>query len=166
MKKIEKLDSLLTRGKGYVKTSEALALGISAPYFYDFVSKRSLVRVARGLYKSDDSWEDELYVISALNQRVCFSHETALFLNELMEREPFEITVSAPRGYNASHLRKRKIRIFQLREELYLIGKTTLYTPLGHVVASYDKERAICDLLGNKDNTDIQIFQTAVKLYF
>lgn len=166
MKKLDQLDTLLHSGNGYVLISDALALDISAPYFYDFVSKRSLSRVARGLYKSDDAWEDELYVISVLNQRVCFSHETALFLNELMEREPYEITVSAPRGYNASHLRKRKIRVFQFREEQYLIGKTSLETPMGHRVAAYDKERAICDLLGNKVNTDIQIFQTAFRMYF
>ncbi|NLD32057.1 MAG: abortive phage infection protein [Trichococcus flocculiformis] len=165
MKKIDQLDALLQRGNGYILISDALALDISAPYVYDFVAKRSLCRVASGLYKSDDAWEDELYAISILNQRVCFSHETALFLNELMEREPFEITVSAPRGYNASHLRKRKIRVFQLREEQYLIGKTSLETPRGHRVAAYDKERAICDLLRNKVNTDIQIFQTAFRLY-
>lgn len=166
MKKIDQLDALLQQGNGYILTSEALDLDISAPYFYEFISKRSLTRVAGGLYRSEDAWEDELYVISVMNQRVCFSHETALFLNELMEREPFEITVSAPRGYNATHLRKRKIRVFQLREVQYLIGKTTLTTPMGHAVAAYDKERAICDLLGNKDNTDIQIFQTAFRLYF
>ncbi len=166
MKKIDQLDVLLEQGKGYILTSDVLALAISAPYFYDFVSKRALIRVARGLYKSDDAWEDELFVISVLNRRVCFSHETALFLNELMEREPFEITVSAPRGYNASHLRKRHIRVFQLPEEDFLIGKTTLTTPMGHKVVAYDKERAICDLLSNKDKTDIQIFQAAFRLYF
>ena len=165
MRKIDQLEALLQMGNGYILTSDALALDISAPYFYDFVSKYSLNRVGRGLYKSDDAWEDELYAISILNQRVCFSHETALFLNDLMEREPFEITVSAPRGYNASHLRKRKIRVFQLHKEQYLIGKTSLETPMGHKVTAYDKERAICDLLANKAHTDIQIFQTAFKLY-
>ncbi len=165
MRKIDQLDALLQMGNGYILISDALALDISAAYFYEFASKRSLNRVGRGLYRSDDAWEDELYAISILNQCVCFSHETALFLNDLMEREPFEITVSAPRGYNASHLRKRKIRVFQLHEEQYLIGKTSLETPMGHRVTAYDKERAICDLLGNKANTDIQIFQTAFKLY-
>ncbi len=165
MRKIDQLDALLKDGKGYITRRAALALDISAAYFYDFVSKRSLIRVASGLYKSDDAWDDELYVVSLLNQRVCFSHESALFLNELMEREPFEIIVSAPRGYNASHLRRRNIRVFQLPEEAFFIGRTTLLTPMGHHVSAYDKERAICDLLGNKDNTDIQIFQTAFKLY-
>lgn len=166
MQKSDQLETLLQEGKGYISTKDALSLGISAPYFYDFVSQHALIREARGLYRNEDAWEDELYVISILNQRVCFSHETALYLNDLMEREPFEITVTAPRRYNASHLRKRNIRVFQLPEDQYSIGLTILATPMGHNVAVYDKERAILDLLRNKEHTDIQIFRTAFKLYF
>lgn len=166
MKKIDQIVQLLEEGNGYIRTSDASALDISAPYFYDFAKKHKLIRVARGLYKTEDAWDDELYVISSLNRQVCFSHETALFLNNLMEREPFEITVSAPRGYNAAHLRRRQIRVFQLDKKKFLLGKTELSTPFDNMVASYNKERAVCDLLRNKENTDIQIFQYAFKLYF
>lgn len=166
MEKANKLNKLLEEGNGYIKTSDALRLGISAPYFYDFAADNSLIRAARGLYKTEQAWDDELYEISALNRQVCFSHETALYLNDLMEREPFEITVTAPRGYNATHLRKRQIRVFQLDEYLYSLGKTELLTPFGNKVASYDKERAMCDLLRNKEKTDVQIFRTAFRTYF
>lgn len=166
MKKIDQITQLLEKGNGYIKTSDVLDLNISAPYFYEFVKDNSLIRVSRGLFKTEDAWDDELYEISTLNQKVCFSHETALYLNDLMEREPFEITVTAPRGYNATHLRKRNIRVFQLENDLYLLGKTELKTPFANTVIAYDKERAMCDLIRNKDNTDIQIFQTAFKLYF
>ncbi len=166
MKKKDQLLLLLKEGNGYIRTSDALVLDISAPYFYGFTKEQDLIRVARGMYKTKDAWDDELYVISALNRQVCFSHETALYLNDLMEREPFEMTVSAPRGYNAAHLRRRQIRVFQFEKDKYMLGKTELYTPFGNMVTVYDKERAICDLLRNKDNTDIQIFQAAFKLYF
>ena len=83
-----------------------------------------------------------------------------------MEREPFEITVSAPRGYNATHLRKRGIRVFQMEQEKFLLGIKELPTPFGNMVAVYDKERAVCDLLRNKENTDVQIFQFAFKSFF
>jgi len=166
LKKSDQLFQLLEQGNGYISTSDALALDISAPYFYDFTKEQGLVRVARGLYKTEDAWDDELYVISNLNKQVCFSHETALYLNNLMEREPFEITVSAPRGYNATHLRKRQIRVFQLDKNKFLLGKAELSTPFGNMVTAYDKERTICDLLRNKENTDVQIFQFAFKLYF
>lgn len=166
MKKIEQLAKLLEDKNGYIQTKDALTLGVSVPYFHKFVGKNSLIRVARGLYKAEDAWRDELYEISALNSQICFSHETSLYLNDLMEREPFEVTVTVPRGYNATHLRKRKIRVYQMEQEQFLLGKTELPTPFGNMVAVYDKERAICDLLRNKDNTDVQIFQFAFKSFF
>jgi predicted transcriptional regulator of viral defense system len=166
MKKADQLTQMLEEGNGYIQTKDALKLGISVPYFHNFVAKNSLVRVARGLYRTEDTWKDELFEISALNLQVCFSHETALYLNNLMEREPFEITVSAPRGYNATHLRKRGIRVFQMEQEKFLLGIKELPTPFGNMVAVYDKERAVCDLLRNKENTDVQIFQFAFKSFF
>ncbi|MGB4610711.1 MAG: abortive phage infection protein [Saccharofermentanales bacterium] len=166
MKKTDLLTQLLEKGNGYIKTSDVLNLDISNSCFYEYVADHSLIRVARGLYKAEYAWDDILYEISTLNQQVCFSHETALYLNDLMEREPFEITVTAPRGYNATHLRKRQIRVYQLEKQLYLLGKSELNTPFGNKVNAYNKERSICDLLRYKEKTDIQIFQAAFKLYF
>ncbi len=165
MKKIKQLSLLLEKESGYIKTSDALQLDISVPYLHDFVKMHSLIKISRGLYKTEEAWTDELYEISILNKQICFSHETALYLNGLMEREPFEIIVSAPRSYNAAHLRNRNIHVFQLDKERYLLGKSECSTPLGHMVSSYNKERSICDLMRNKENTDIQIFQFAFKLY-
>lgn len=166
VKKIDQLTQLLENKNGYIQTKDALTIGVSMPYFHEFVAKNELIRVARGLYRTEDAWQDELYEISALNSRICFSHETSLYLNDLMEREPFEITVTVPRGYNATHLRKRRIRVYQMEQEQFLLGKTELPTIFGNLVAVYDKERAICELLRNKDNTDAQIFQFAFKSFF
>lgn len=166
VKKIDQLTQLLKNKNGYIQTKDALMIGVSVPYFHEFVAKNELIRVARGLYRAEDAWQDELYEISALNSRICFSHETSLYLNDLMEREPFEITVTVPRGYNATHLRKRRIRVYQMEQEQFFLGKTELPTIFGNMVAVYDKERAICDLLRNKDNTDTQIFQFAFKSFF
>lgn len=166
VKKIDQLTQLLKNKNGYIQTKDALTLGVSVPYFHEFVAKNELIRVARGLYRTEDAWQDELFEISALNSRICFSHETSLYLNDLMEREPFEITVTVPRGYNATHLRKRKIRVYQMEQKQFLLGKTELPTIFGNMVAVYDKERAVCDLLRNKANTDVQIFQFALKSFF
>ena len=117
VKKIDQLTQLLENKNGYIQTKDALTIGVSMPYFHEFVAKNELIRVARGLYRTEDAWQDELYEISALNSRICFSHETSLYLNDLMEREPFEITVTVPRGYNATHLRKRRIRVYQMEQE-------------------------------------------------
>lgn len=50
--------------------------------------KYGLERVARGLYMSQDAWEDGLYVIQVRYPEAVFSHETALYLLNLANREP------------------------------------------------------------------------------
>jgi predicted transcriptional regulator of viral defense system len=164
--KYEQLNDLLENGNGYIRRGDSLKLGISGQYFSDYVNDKSLVRVARGMYKTKDTWYDEHYIISEMNEKICFSHETALYLNELMERVPKKIMVSAPRGYNSTHLRNKNIKVFHLEQDKFLLGQTILKTSYGNDVKTYNKERAICDLIRYKENTDIEIFQTAMKLYF
>jgi hypothetical protein len=82
-----------------------------------------------------------------------------------IRREPGQITVTVRAGYNASHLRKRKVRVYQVKEDVCNIGASGIQTNYGNHVAVYDRERTICDLIKNKENTDIQVFQTAMKEY-
>lgn len=44
------LDSLLRNNNGFLKTSNAVAAGISREYLGDYVRKNGLERVAHGLY--------------------------------------------------------------------------------------------------------------------
>ena len=50
-----------------------------------------------------------MYRIQAKNQRIIFSHETALYLRDLTDRDPIELSVTIPYGYNATHLRDEGI---------------------------------------------------------
>lgn len=165
MKKFEILDSLVVRGNGYLLTSDVIKEGVSKPTLASYVRYRSMKRVGKGIYFSDDAWPDELYLLYLQNRRIYFSHETALYLHGLMEREPSQITVTVKAGYNASHLRRKKIHVYQVKEEIYHLGTSGLQTNYGNQVAVYDRERTICDLIKNKDNTDIQVFQYAMKEY-
>ena len=40
-----------------------------------------------------------------------------------------------------------------------------MLTPFGHSVPVYNMERTICDIIRNRNNTEIQTFQTALKQY-
>ena len=97
-----KLDEMLEAGGGYLLTSDVVKAGISKPVLAVYVDKRGLIRAAHGVYFSDDYWEDELFLLSVKNKAVCFSHETALFLHDLMDREPSEYTVTAKSNYNGT----------------------------------------------------------------
>ena len=82
-----------------------------------------------------------------------------------MEREPSGISVSVKAGYNASHLRQKGVRVYQVKPDIYSLGITEIETTWGHPVPAYDRERTICDMLLRKRSMDIQIFQYAMKEY-
>ncbi|MBU4693955.1 abortive phage infection protein [Mycoplasma zalophidermidis] len=159
------LMKIVDENNGYLDTSLALSKGVSSTILTTFKRKNNLVRITQGLYKLPDAWDDELYVISNSNPRAVFSHETALYLHSLMDREPLDISVTVKAGYNATHLRKKNIRVYQLDEEKYELGQSVIQTAFGHDVKVYDLERSVCDLVRNKDKTDVQIYSTAWKNY-
>lgn len=159
------LDQMVERGNGYLLTTNVLDNGISKPTLAEYVKKRNMERVAHGVYRSEDAWPDDLYCLALTNSRIVFSHETALSLHGLMEREPSEISVTVSAGYNATHLRKQGIRVYQVKPEVYPLGVIEAKTYFGNPVRAYDMERSICDLLRSKNRTDIQVFRYALKEY-
>ena len=163
MSKFDLLDELVTSGNGYLLTSQVLEEGISKPTLADYVNKRNMKRVAQGLYLAEDAWPDDLYQLQIQNQRIVFSHETALMLHGLMEREPVSVSVTVKAGYNATHLRKRGIQVYQVKPDVADFGVMDVKTSFGNTVRVYDMERTICDILRHKDAMDIQIFQYAMK---
>ena len=165
MTRFEILDKLVEEGNGYLCTSQVVGNGISKPTLADYVSKRGMERVAQGVYISEDTWPDELYILCLTNSRVVFSHETYLFLHGLMEREPKTISVTVKAGYNASHLRKKGVRVYQVRPDAAETGVVNVRTNFGNIVRTYDMERTICDILRYKDEVDVQVFQFAMKEY-
>ena len=76
--------------------------------------------------------------------------ETALYIHGLTDREYGRIEVTVPQGYNAVHLRKKKIQVRSLKEDLYELGETVVESGYGNQIVAYDKERAICDAVINR----------------
>ena len=165
MTRFDVLDKLVETGNGYLCTSQVVENGISKPTLAEFVRVRNMGRVAQGVYLAENAWPDELYLLSLSNSQVVFSHETALFLHGLMEREPKFTSVTVKAGYNASHLRKKGIRVYQVKPDLALLGVMDVQTGFGNMVRAYDMERTICDILRYKESLDVQVFQYAMKEY-
>ena len=165
MTQFELLDKLVEKGNGYLQTFQVLEKGISKPTLADYVNKRNMERVAQGVYLAEDAWKDELYILHLSNSRIIFSHETALFLHGLMEREPKDISVTVRAGYNATHLRKKGIRVYQVKPEIEELGITDIQTNFGNIIRAYDMERTICDVIRYKEAMDVQVFQYAMKEY-
>lgn len=159
------LDKLVENGNGYILTSQAVASGVSRTALAEYVKKYHIERVAHGLYLAEDAWPDELFQISAINRRAVFSHETALYLHGLMEREPGTVSVTVCKGYNATHLRRQGIKVYQVKPDVAELGLTEIRTGMGNPVRVFDMDRTICDIISCKDAMDIQVFQYAIKEY-
>lgn len=164
MKKDE-LRKLSDDNNGYLFTAEVLYHGISKTYLAKYVKENEYERVGHGIYVAPDIWPDELYLLQKANSQIIFSGETALYIHGLTDREYRNVEVTVPQGYNAGHLRKKKIRVRSLKKELYSMGRTMVESDYGNQIATYDKERTVCDTILNRAKMDVQTFQTALKEY-
>ena len=161
----DKLDLMVAENNGYLMTSDVVAADVSKTYLKEYITKRNMQRVAQGVYVTDDTWEDPLYILQLRNGRITFSHETALYLHTLTDREPDFVNTTVPAGYNATHLRKQGVQVYNTPIELFEMGRTKCKTVFGNEVMCYDMNRTICDIIKQKNNIEIQVFQTAIKEY-
>jgi predicted transcriptional regulator of viral defense system len=165
MSKAEILDSLIRENGGYIKTSDAEGSGVSRSYLGDYVKARGLTRVAYGLYIAEDAWPDGMYVIQSRFPNAVFSHETALFLLGLADREPSRYSITLKAGANGSALTGEGVKVYKVREGLFEVGVVDAQSPAGHAVRSYTPERTLVDIVRSRSGIEIQDYQTAFKGY-
>jgi len=159
------LDMLVEKGNGYLSTADAVKSDVSRKYLSKYVKENNMEYVANGLYLSEKGWHDQFYILHLKNKQMYFSHETALYLHNLAEREPFEISATVKPNYNATHLRKQGVKVYSVKEELFSVGAGTSETIFGNTVAVYDMERTICDIIRYRSQTEVQMFSSAMKEY-
>lgn len=165
MNKYEQMNDLLQENNGYMFTSQVEKAGISRTYLSKFVRDNNLEKVAKGIYISQDTWVDELYILQVCNPKIIYSGETALYLQDMIDREYSDIYITVPPRFNQTRLRNRGVIVHQEKLEIYQLGIVEVETNYGNVVRTYDKERCICDIIKNRGNIEVQQFQTAMKTF-
>lgn len=161
--KREIIESKIQQKQGIIQIADIVAEGISKQYAIQYLQDRHYERVARGVYLAPDAWQDDLYIISLQYKKIVYSHDTALYLLGLSEREPICFTVTVPRGYKVDYKGKSPLNKVTVVEDRYSLGKDTVATPYGHIVPCYNAERTLCDIF--RVDTEIQEKQFAVKEY-
>ena len=159
------IEQLLAENNGFLKTSDVVAAGISKEYFYQYAKKRGLEKAAHGVYVSPDAWPDEMYLLQAQFPKAIYSHEAALYLHDLAEKEPMPLSVTVPAKYNNPLLMKKDVNIVYVKSEWHDMGISEATTPGGHTVKVYDRERTICDIVRKRSEMDIAAFTYAVQHY-
>ena len=165
MTKTKQIRTMIELNNGYLFTSEIEAAGISRTYLAKFVKENNMEKVAKGIYVSEDTYPDELFVLQKCNPKIIFSGETALYLHQMIDREYDEICVSVPTRFSGTRLREKGIVIHQEKDATYELGITTVISNFGNKIKTYDRERCICDLVKNRGKIEVQNFQTAMKAY-
>jgi predicted transcriptional regulator of viral defense system len=150
---------------GFISASQATSAGIPRRCLSELVAAGKLVQVERGLYSLPDAWEDEFVIAQHRFARGVFSHESALFLHDLTDRTPPFLTMTFPRSYNASRVRKAGIIARTCAESVLGLGLIQISTPSGNMVKAYDRERTLCDAVRGQLVVDVQIVNPAMKTY-
>jgi predicted transcriptional regulator of viral defense system len=159
------LQSILAQSGGTVTTAQANEVGVSNERLRLLVKAGELERVSFGVYISPDEFADKMYAAQLRRPKTIYSHETALFLHDLTDRDPAYYTVTVPTGYNATRLRSDGLKVFTIKRELHEVGIARLSTMFGHEVVAYGLERTICDCLRSRKQMDIAVVTDAIKRY-
>jgi predicted transcriptional regulator of viral defense system len=159
------LHDVLSQNGGVVTTAEANAIGISNERLRLLANAGELERVAHGVYILPDEFLDRMYVAQLSRPKIIYSHETALFLHDLTDRDPINSTVTVPTGYSAARLRGDGINVFTVKRELHEVGVAKAKTMFGNTVTAYGLERTICDCIRSRNKMDIAIVTDAMKRY-
>jgi len=165
MSQYEQLDKMARKKSGVLRTADVLSEGISKTVFAKYVKSRGFERTAHGIYLAPDAWTDTMYLLQLRFAQAVFSHDTALFLHDMTDREPTQYAVTVKTGYNPSRMTADGVKAYTVKKELYSLGIVQISTPFGHTVAAYDPERTVCDIVRSRNRIEAQTFQDALKQY-
>ncbi len=114
---------------------------------------------------TENAWQEDMYVTQIRYPEAIFSHETAAYLLQLIDREPLKLSLTLKAGTSSSSLIKSGVTVYKIKEDLYEPGLILTESPTGHKIRSYNDERTICGLIRNRNNIEIQEIQFGLKSY-
>ena len=156
---------LINKQDGLVLTRDAEALGIPRHYLTVLAREGMIERVSHGVYMSPDTFEDDLYMLQARSPQLIFSHETALYLHDLTDRDPITYAVTVPLGYHSQLLTDSGVQVHSVKKEWHALGVTETVTIYGRPIRLYDVERTLCDLFRQRNKGDADLLNDAMKRY-
>ena len=159
------LKPILTQNGNTITTAEANAAGISNERLRQLVKRGVLERPAFGIYVLPHDFVDRMYATQQRRPKIIYSHETALFLHDLTDRDPISYSVTVPTGYNTVKLREEGFTVYTIKRDLHTVETTEAETMFGHTVRVYTMERTICDCLRSRSRMDVILLTDALRRY-
>ena len=146
-------------------TSDLSRFGIPRTYLSILEKNKEIERVSRGVYKTPSAMEDEMFVFQSKYKSSIYSHETALFLHDLTDRNPLTYSISVPSGYHSASLNESGHKIFYVNRKLFNLGVVSILSPQESAIRTTNLERTICDILRSRNQIDVQFVNNALKQY-
>jgi len=165
MEKFSKIQKIANENSGYFFAKNAESAGITRTALSNYVKLGKLERVTRGVYLLPEKFKDEMFSIQASASQAVYSHDTALYLHGLCDRDPLRYTVTVPFGYNSLTLRSKNVRIRTDKKETHNSDILEVKTMYGNNVRVYSIERSLCDCLKPRAGVDIALTTDAFKRY-
>ncbi|MEA1974032.1 MAG: type IV toxin-antitoxin system AbiEi family antitoxin domain-containing protein [Bacillota bacterium] len=151
--------------KTYISTRELINLGISKASISRLVSKGDLIRVERGLYCRQDIIHDIMFILHHKYKQGVFSHESALYIHGLTDRNPTFHVMSVPRNYRVTKSKKYNIEFKYVDKSMLNLGLKMYLSNMGNMIPVYDIERTICDIIKSDTKMDSYEVNSAIRKY-
>lgn len=155
----------IKKNNDMITTSQVLSLGYSKQLLTNYVKEGLLERCRHGVYVLPNVVHDDMYTLMLRSEKIVFSHDTALFLNELSERTPFMHTITIPSNTTLPNSLKGECLCFYVKPEQHGIGVIEKTTTFRNIVRCYNAERTICDFLRCRRRCDEETVISAIKNY-
>lgn len=155
----------LKKNNNMITTAQIVSLGFSKTMITKYVKAGTLERVRQGVYTLPDTVHDDMYTLMLRSENIIFSHDTALFLNGLSDRTPFEHSITIPQNASLPRTLIGECVCYYIKPELHSLGMIKKKTTMGNEVRCYDPERTICDLLRSRNRLDEEMVISAMKNY-
>lgn len=162
---LQQIEKLFARSGGIACTAEIVATGCSKTTIASYVRAGELERISHGVYSLKGTVVDEQYVLQLRSPRIVFSHGTALWMNGLTDRQPFEMSVTIASGHPLAVALRHDCRCHYVQSHLVEVGVCLLKTEHGHEVRCYNAERTLCDMVRDENKVGIEELVQGLKLY-
>ena len=162
----EQILNLAKDNNGYITTSMVEENGIKRQFLSYLVKKGKIERVDRGIYILPEEPEDIYFILQNKSKKMVFSHITALRFHNLSDRIPHIIDITVTNEYRGSLQDKKDINLFRIKKEFIDLGMIYVKSPYGNLIKIYDLERSICDIIRNKKNIELELFNKAIRGYY
>lgn len=159
------LQEMLRTQNGVFSVAQLKLAGGSAASVQRAMQRGELERVSRGVYQLPALMDDDMFNAQLHRKQMIYSHDTALYLHGLSDRDPLRYSVTVPTGYNTKQLISEGFRVFSLKKVLQEQDVEEVKSSHGRLVKAYDAERTVCDCLRSRNRLQSEIVLNGLKGY-